>query len=133
MPLLDVIYDFATGANEPTPRQYTITRTTEEIYGMNGFSTPGTSSTFLITACVQPIDGRNARIVVDANVTIETRKLYTDTKLLPRTPGFAPDQITIDGEVWTVHRCKRWEYYDDVFFVVDLTRNLNVAQPDAAG
>lgn len=122
MSLIDVIYSFATGSAEPTSGKYTVTRTPVATYVLGRLTSGGSPTTFLITAGIQPTNGRDLKLLEEAGITSESRKVYTDAALLTRTPGQEPDEITIDGEQWTAHNMTRWEGFGDVIYITLVAR-----------
>jgi hypothetical protein len=114
--LIDVIASFATGDNEPTPGKYKVTRQTAATVDSAGYAVDGTPSTLLVTACVQPTNGRDLRVLLEAGITEESKVLWTETPVQTRRPGQEPDVVTIDGEDWVVHQSRRWEAWDEVFY-----------------
>jgi hypothetical protein len=114
--LLDVIADFATGGDESTPFKYTLTRTSAGTYDANGKLVAGTPTTSLITASVQPTNGRDLRVLLEAGITEESKVVYTEGPLLTRRPGQEPDVLTIRGEPWVCHQSQEWEFDDEIFY-----------------
>ncbi len=107
--LTDVIAYFQTG-------QYTVTRQAAGTTTLGRY-TPGTTTTSTITAGIQPTNGRDLQILVEAGITSESRKVYTDAALLTRRPGSEPDVISIDGEDWVVHNSVRWEGFGETIYI----------------
>jgi hypothetical protein len=103
--LNDVISDFATGT-------YTVTRTAAGAY-TRGRYTAGSSTTFVLDACVQPLQGRELDSLQEGELTEEIRVIYSATELKTRTPDYEPDRISIDGESWTVIRVQRWQHWGE--------------------
>lgn len=103
MGLADVIDAFPTSDGEGDG-VYLVTRRAKGTYTNGRFSGPGTSTTIRITASVQPVDGKDLVVIPDGQRTDESRKVYTATQLLTRTPTTEPDLITIGGEPWAVFR-----------------------------
>jgi hypothetical protein len=103
MPLSDVITSFYTGT-------YKVTRTGGGSF-TNGVYALGTTSTFDITASIQPVTGRDLQVLPEGQHANETKVVYTTTELKTRDPSNAGDKITINGEAWEVFRVERWEAF----------------------
>jgi hypothetical protein len=111
--LIDNIDDFATDQ----PGGTTVTRTVQNTYDSNGRLVAGSTSTFPIETVTVPTDGRDMVIAKDCAITTEVRAILTVTQLYTRTPGFDPDQLTIDSEQWTVFNVRTWPTGDgDTFY-----------------
>jgi hypothetical protein len=116
MSLIDVIYSFATGSAEPVPLKYAVARQAVGTTTLGRY-TPGATTTSLITACIQPTNGRDLQVLLEAGITEESKKVFTDSPLLTRRPGAEPDVLTIDGESWVVHNVSRWEAFGETFWI----------------
>lgn len=117
MSFLDIIEHFSTGATEPTPYKYTVTRYAARTYGSDGkLVAIGAPTTELITAGIQPMNGRDLQVLVEIAQTSEGRKVYTEVPLQTRRPGQEPDEITIAGEPWVVYTCVVWEGFGEVVY-----------------
>ena len=103
MPLSDVITSFLTGT-------YQVTRTGGGSFA-NGVYTAGSTSTFDITASIQPLSGRDLQSLPEGQHANETRVVYTTTELMVRNPTNAGDKISYNGELWEVFRMERWEAF----------------------
>lgn len=94
MSLLGVIERFrtaGTGANG----QYVVTRTAAGDYAATGDYAPGSTSTLLITASVQPLDGRE-NVVLPEGVRVEdVRQIFTATELRVADGLVDEDVVTI--------------------------------------
>lgn len=112
MSLNESIDSLATGS-------YTVTRratgtTTDGIY------TPGGSSTFSITAVVEPATGLQ-RVTggfemissYDGQHANDVQVIYTRTELKVRSRTTEPDLVTIRGRQYTVFRCEPWDLAKD--------------------
>src|SRR5678815_4150326 len=98
-----------------------VTRTTR-VPRVRGRDMPGTTSTFPITAGVEPIAGRQLMDVPEGRRGDEILMLYTDADLIAEraTPGVDPDVLRYTGtdpdmiamlgpgEPWTVIKVKTW-------------------------
>lgn len=97
--LLDTIASMKTGT-------YTVTRTGAGTYPTNGRLSAGSTSTFPITAIVQPYQGGRKMLPLPEGVrSEETKHIHTAAALRTRDGGGAQDFITISGEdyhVWAV-------------------------------
>ena len=103
MALSGVISAFKTGT-------YTVTRTGGGTYS-SGVYTAGSTSTFDITASVQPVSGRDLQVLPEGQHGNEVRVIYTTTELRTRNPTNAGDKISIGSEDWEVFRFERWEAF----------------------
>jgi hypothetical protein len=103
MSLRGVIARFASG-------QYTVTRHAAESY-VDGLLVAGSTSTFSITASVQPVTGRELQTLPEAQHGREVRVVFTTAELRTRQAGNAPDTIEIDGETWAVERQEGWNAF----------------------
>ncbi len=105
MSLRGVIAALATGT-------YTVTRRAAPSYGTDGRLTLGATTTFTITASVQPGSGRTTVAVPEGYRGEEQKVIYTTTELrghsdAPSAP--TPDTIALNSETWTIVRCEKWE------------------------
>jgi len=101
MSLLDVINRFATGT-------YTVTRRGAGTYDTAGVFVEASSSTFTITAVLQPLSGRTLDAQPSGQRGVDTRLLHTATLLRTRDGDGAPDVVTIGSESWVVLECQPW-------------------------
>jgi hypothetical protein len=99
--LNEVIESLSTGT-------YSVTRVLQGTY-TQGRYTAGATTTFEISACEQPVEGRKLQPQAEGEHADEIRVLYTNTELRTRTPQVEPDVITIDGEAFEVFRCEKWK------------------------
>jgi hypothetical protein len=86
---------------------YTVTRNAGASYDANGWLVAGTTSTLTITACVQPLAGREVQRLPEGKRNREARAVFTPTPL-SAGPNL-PDQIQIDGSTWEVDSVQDWE------------------------
>ena len=86
---------------------YTVTRTAAGSYALGRYTSGGTS-TFLITAGVQPVTGRVLRDLPEGRRAEETLVLYTTTQLIALDPADESDTIAIDGESWRVFKVEHF-------------------------
>lgn len=101
MSLNETIDDFKTG---PDSGEYTVTRTADGTW-VKSKAVPGSSSTFIIVASVQPTDGLKIDDAPEGQASFERKLLLTTTKLKTRrgpSDPSAPDFVTIDSEQWRV-------------------------------
>lgn len=89
---------------------YTVTRTPAATF-VDGWAVPGTATTLSIEAGVYPLTGRELEVMSEGQHGSEVRQLYTLTELWTRTPTHEPDQVTVDGELWTVQRLDKYPSY----------------------
>lgn len=101
---------------------YTVTRYAAASFSSTGRVSAGTSSTFSITASVQPVSGREIDRLPEGLRAREVLALYTDTALQTRnsTAG-APDVVSIDGSAWEVQTVENWNSLG-TFYKALLTR-----------
>lgn len=86
---------------------YTVTRRVSGDY-VNGVYTDGASSTFSITASIQPVAGDDLKTLPEGQHAEDTRILFTETELRVRKTGNEPDQISVDGLNWEVINVEKW-------------------------
>lgn len=115
--------------------QLQVTRTAQGAR-VNGRYTPGTVTTFNITAGIEPISGRQLMDVPEGRRGDEIMMVYTDADLVAEraTPGIAPDVLRYTGsdpdtvamlgpaEPWTVIRVKTWTGIDGTHREVQIAR-----------
>lgn len=101
MSLTDVIASFSTAAADGNAAGYTVTRTALGSENSVGIFVPGSPSTFLIDASVQPYSGRGLKVLPEG-VHAEDVQMILTTTLLQVVP--VPDVVTIRGEAHTVFR-----------------------------
>jgi hypothetical protein len=112
MSLNESIDSLATGT-------YTVTRTAGGSY-TDGIFTPGNTSTFTITAVIEPATGLQ-RVTggfemisgYDGQKTQDVQVVYTRTELKTRTPLTGPDKVTFRGRQYVVFRCEPWDLAKD--------------------
>jgi hypothetical protein len=68
---------------------------------------PRTSS-FTITASVQPVTGRDLDRLPEAMRAKEVLEIYTATELLTSSATQDTDHVSIDGDSYEVHTVERW-------------------------
>lgn len=68
----------------------------------NGVFTPGATSTFSISASIQPIAGRDLKSLPESRHAEEIRSVWTTTELR------VEDTVDIGGETWEVIRAQMW-------------------------
>lgn len=71
----------------------------------------GTTSTFNITASVQPLQAREMDMLPENRRDSESFRLYTDTLLLvaDRRTGVNADKVAISGSDYEVVSCATWQ------------------------
>src|SRR5688572_25549865 len=111
MSLTDVIAAFASGT-------YTVTR---GVAGTttNGRYTAGATSTFTITATIQPATGRDLKLLAAGNHGEEMLTVYATTAL---QCGPVPDVVTYSGESWKTVNVRRWEAFGGTHYVALIAR-----------
>lgn len=80
---------------------YTVTRTAAGSV-TDGVYTAGGTTSVPIKASKQPLSGRELQTLPTAEHGEERAKLYTETELYSRAPGYESDQVSIAGEMWRV-------------------------------
>lgn len=81
---------------------YTVVRTADNVI-TNGYLTAGTTSTFTITASVQPMGGKGNKRESEGIRTEETLVLFTPTELRAADgSAVVADQINVRGKNFTV-------------------------------
>jgi hypothetical protein len=114
--LNDSIRDHATG-------DYEVTRFAADSYDSDGVLVPGGTSTFTLTdASVQPMTGRDLKNLPEAQHGEETKVIYSDVELRPRTPSGRGDQIAIDGSTYEVIRSNKWDHWGETHWVANAVR-----------
>lgn len=76
-----------------------------------GRYTPGTLALLTITASVQPVRGRDLRVLPEGQRAEDTRVVYTTTELRTRTDSTEPDRVSIGGEPFNVFRVEKWDAF----------------------
>lgn len=102
MSLSDVITRFSTAEADSVPFGYEVTRTTFGGIDSTGNVIDGTQTTFVINACVQPLNGRSLMVLPEGTRSEDVRVIDTMT---PMQCQPIPDHISIRGEdyaVWKV-------------------------------
>lgn len=84
---------------------YTVTRRAAGAYA-SGIWADGSTSTFSITAHVQPVTGRDLKTLPEGQRAEDSRIVYTTTEL--RATAGGPDSISIGGEAYEVTRVETW-------------------------
>lgn len=107
---------------------YTVTRTAVGTR-TNGRYTPGATSTFDITASVQPVTGRDLQSLPEGQRAEETRIVYTTTELRTRTATVDPDSISIDSETWAVVKVERWQAFGNTHYRAFVARQTTGGAP----
>lgn len=102
-----VISRFQTGT-------YTVTRTTAAA-PVAGRYVAGSSSTISVDASIQPVSGRDLKILPEARHGEDVRVVYTLTALKTVSPGYDADSIAIGGEAYEVFKVEAWPNHYRVF------------------
>lgn len=100
MDLSALITSFSTGT-------YTVTRRTKGGF-TRGVANDPTTSTFTITASVQPISGRDLQRLPELRDNRETRVLFTTTQLLTGDSTREADLVAINGENFECQHVEQW-------------------------
>jgi hypothetical protein len=95
MDLTAVIASFATGT-------YTVTRPGADTYDTNGRLVAGSTSTFSVEACVQPVTGRALDRLPEGLRQSEVVSVWAPLEMRNR------DTFVYEGETWQVQESKDW-------------------------
>lgn len=103
---------------------------------VDGIYTQAAATTFTIDCVTQPafnlnrvIGGANMVGHVDGQMTTDVRQIWTTTELFTQSDTNDPDEIDLQGHMWTVARVERWENRGQVHFHVVLTAQTEGASP----
>ncbi len=80
---------------------YTVTRPGDGAYVV-GVWTPTAGSTFPIDASIQPLNGKELRLLPEGFTVDGTKKLYTETLLKAGANAAQSDTVAIGSETWRV-------------------------------
>lgn len=72
-------------------------------------------TTLSITACVQPLTGRELERLPEGLRGAEVLKLWTPTQLYAKTDSQSPDLIGIDGDTYECSNVERWDTLGSYF------------------
>lgn len=128
MSILGNIASFATGT-------YTLVRTAVGSHVRGRYASGASTLAQTITACIQPLSGRDLKVLAEGQRADETRVIYTETELRTRHPSDNPDRVVIDGEAWEVFRVERWEGFGTTHYralVSRLTPTTAIAESGAS-
>ena len=114
--LNEVIARFATGT-------YTVTRTTRST-NLLGRTIPGTSTTFTMSASIQPMTGNAIKGGNDVTEAEDIRIVYTRTALNTLTATHAPDVITIGAESFKVFKVESFSAISGGHYRAHIARQL---------
>ena len=117
--LRGVIKSFKTG-------DYAVTRRGAGSY-VKGRYVEAASSTFSISANVQPAGPRTLMALAEAFHTTDAKLVFTKTQLYSRTPAQASDKISIDGETYTVVKVEYWPAFGDSHYRVTVAIDVEGA------
>lgn len=98
MSLLDVIVRFRTPGLATADGLYQVTRTLAGDHA-TGQYVPGSTSTFNVTASVQPFSGRETVVLPEGVRTEDVRVLWTATELRVHDDDTDPDVVQIPGRL----------------------------------
>lgn len=99
MSLAGVIATFKTG-------DYTVTRTATGTTDTSGIYSSGGTSTFSISASVQPLSGRDLKDLAEGMRADDFRTVWTLSELISLKVSNTPDVILIDGDHYRVNTVK---------------------------
>lgn len=94
---------------------YTVKRRGPTTVGSDGRADTAASSTFSVTASVQPMSGRELQRLPEGLRVAERRNFFTTTALQVTA---APDVVSIDGEDWEVESVQAWGTLGAYFLAV---------------
>lgn len=106
-----------------TPGPYTITRYPPGTYTL-GKLVRGVPQTFTITACIQPVTGRELLTLAEGQRADDVKIVYCVRELRTRTPLNEPDAMTYKGETWIVTKCEAWEAFGGKHYRATIERNV---------
>jgi Flp pilus assembly protein TadG len=122
MSLLDTITRFSTATLDGSSGGYTVTRTPAGTQ-VQGRYTPGTQQVFTIDAVVEPLSGRDIKVLAAGEYAEDTKVLWTSTPLFTIGPSELPDQIVIAGDVYSVANVQGpWNMSGVTFYKVTVAR-----------
>jgi hypothetical protein len=114
--VIDPDSEFCTG-------EYTITRRAAPTW-TDGIKVDGAVTTIAdVPMSVQPVK-RSMRAPAEGQHTEVTHIAYSQAELIPRSPAYAGDLVSHNGESFLVIGSKRWEAFGDVHWVADLARQV---------
>lgn len=88
----------------------------------DGKYTLGSSSSFSVEACIQPLSARQLKALPEGQKTEETRAMYCRTEIKGRTSSTEPDVVSFDGEDWLVFSVEKWVYFDSFYIAILMKR-----------
>lgn len=87
----------------------TVKRYSGGAYDVNGFWVEGTTSTFSISASVQPMSYEEMQLVDENRRGTSTFKIYTDSELITsEKEGQNPDRVIYNSEEYEVTKIGDW-------------------------
>lgn len=101
MDLTDVIASFATGT-------YAVRRRASSTY-TDGYLDPDSFTTLSVTGCLQPVTGRELQRMPEGWQDQEVQQLWSPIYLRTKQDDGAADVLEIDGVLWEVQKCERWD------------------------
>jgi hypothetical protein len=107
-----VIAAFTTGT-------YTLVRSSGEDTYVKGRRVAPATSTSSIVGCIQPVTGRDLQVLPEGMRADEARVLYSTSELRAEPPI---DRVIIDGEVWEVFKCERWQGFGTTHYKAFVSR-----------
>ncbi len=103
---------------------YTVTRTAAGTYTLGRYTAGSTTSPSAL-ASVQPVTGRDLQLVPEARRTETVIKLYADVEMVALDETYDGDQLTYDGDTYTVITSERWDGFGgDVYWKVFAVRKV---------
>jgi hypothetical protein len=82
-------------------RSLSVTRTSSQTIGADGFITSGSESTFVVVGSLQPLSGKERNMLPEGSKDVATHKFYTISELytsdhLERTDGTKYEVISVE-------------------------------------
>jgi len=102
MDLSSVISDLASGTT------YAVTRRAPATYDADGRLVPGSTTALVITASIQPLEGRDLLRLPEGLRTKELLKIYSSTQLFVQGAGQDPDTVIYQGFPYQVETAEQW-------------------------
>lgn len=102
--------------------QYTVTRVAAGGYDSGGYAIAGAVTVFTIDASIQPLTGKDLKVLPEGQHAEQTRWVYTATALLTGDPTHEPDVVTYQNEPWVVVSIEEWNYRGTLFYRARVAR-----------
>lgn len=102
------LFDLSDAIAELASGTYTVTRRAAPT-NVNGYAVPGASSTFTITASIQPAPGKALDLLPEGYRGRGGQLCYTSTPLRTAQSGQVPDLVNVDGVQHEAVELATWE------------------------